>query len=160
MRVQGDQIGGQIIVIYASEANHFHLKILAQKFKNVKWKRWVRISSINSYFGAKIQILTYLCLRMNNSSPFTTLHFNGFSSEKQSASEPHCGKMQFVVQKTKLHIWIITILARKFKLNADYIKVEFLDKNWNFATVCECSDNTNFCAWKIKVTLISNRKWT
>ena len=36
---RGSNIGGQIIVIYASEANHFHLKILAQKFKNVKWKR-------------------------------------------------------------------------------------------------------------------------
>ena len=43
---RGSNIRGQIIVIYASKANHFHLKILARKFKNVKWKRWVRISSV------------------------------------------------------------------------------------------------------------------
>ena len=55
---RGSNIGGQIIVIYASEANYFHLILaqkfkfffrklfendnidfLARKFKNVRWKR-------------------------------------------------------------------------------------------------------------------------
>ena len=48
----------------------------------------------------------------------------------------HCGKIQIFVQKIKFSI--ITFLAGKFKFNVgvDFIKIEFLNKNWDFASVC------------------------
>ena len=40
---------------------------------------------------------------------------------------------------SKITFSIITFLAGKFKFNVgvDFIKIEFLDKNWDFASVCE-----------------------
>ena len=44
----------------------------------------------------------------------------------------HCGKIPIFVQKYQ------SFLAGKFKFNVgvDFTKIEFLDKNWNFASVC------------------------
>ena len=56
--------------------------------------------------------------------------------ETEMVSVPHCGKIPIIVQKFKFSI--IPVLAGKFKFNfgVDFIKIEILDKNWEFASVC------------------------
>ena len=52
------------------------------------------------------------------------------------SSSAHCGKITIFVQKIKFSI--IPFLAGKFKFNVgiEFIKIEFLNKNCDFASVC------------------------
>ena len=55
----------------------------------------------------------------------------------------HCGKIPIFVQKIKLSK--IPFLAGKFKFNVgvDFINIDFLNKNPNFATVCLLSTDAS-----------------
>ena len=48
----------------------------------------------------------------------------------------HCGKIRIFVHKIKSSIFPFSAGKFKFQSGVNFIKIELLDKNWDFASVC------------------------
>ena len=73
--------------------------------------------------------------------------------ENRKKTRAHCGKIQFLFKNqvlNKRHFWRENSNSN---VGVDFIKIESLDKNWDFTSVC-CTGQSSFHA----LTLQSNAK--